>query len=53
MRSGVFSTVRRALELGRAVMAVPGPVTSAQSAGCHCLLQEQDVRLVTGVEDVV
>jgi DNA processing protein len=52
-RSGVFSTVRQSLELGRAVMAVPGPVTSAQSAGCHRLLQHEGVRLVTGVQDVV
>ncbi len=53
VRGGAFSTVRRALELGRAVMAVPGPITSAQSAGCHRLLQEEDVRLVTCVEDVL
>jgi len=53
MRSGTTSTVRRALELGRTVMAVPGPVTSAQSAGCHRLLQQEDVPLVTCVEDVL
>jgi len=53
VRSGTTSTVRRALELGRAVMAVPGPVTSAQSAGCHRLLQQGDVQLATGVQDVL
>jgi DNA processing protein len=53
VRSGTASTVRRAQELGRAVMAVPGPITSAQSVGCHRLLQQPGVRLVTGVEDVL
>ena len=52
-RSGVLSTVRWALELERPVMAVPGSVTSAQSAGCHRLLQQEGVRLVTCVEEVV
>lgn len=35
LRSGARSTVKHARELGRHVMAVPGPVTSALSAGCH------------------
>jgi DNA processing protein len=52
-RSGALSTARRARELGRALMAVPGPVTSAQSVGCHRLLQEEDARLVTRAEDVL
>lgn len=34
-RSGARQTVGRAERLGRAVMAVPGPVTSAMSVGCH------------------
>jgi len=53
IRSGTFSTVHRTRELGRPVMAVPGPVSSAQSAGCHHLLQRADVRLVTCVEDIL
>jgi DNA processing protein len=52
-RSGAASTARRTRQLGHALMAVPGPITSAQSAGCHRLLQEEDARLVTGVEDVL
>lgn len=39
-RSGSLSTAHHAAGLGRAVMAVPGPVTSAQSAGCHRLIAE-------------
>ncbi len=38
-RSGAQSTAHHALELGRSVGAVPGPVTSALSAGCHRLLR--------------
>ncbi|AXH94889.1 DNA-processing protein DprA [Ornithinimicrobium avium] len=35
LRSGARSTAREARDLGRHVMAVPGPVTSAMSSGCH------------------
>lgn len=53
LRSGSLSTAGRARDLHRHVMAVPGPVTSAQSAGCHALLRDGDVQLVTGVDDVL
>lgn len=33
VRSGALATARQALRMGRAVMGVPGPVTSAESAG--------------------
>jgi DNA processing protein len=39
-RSGASITAREAEELGRPVGAVPGPVTSAASAGCHRLLRD-------------
>ena len=54
-RSGALATARRALGLGRQVMAVPGPVTSAMSVGCHELLREREaeVLLVTGAAQVV
>ncbi len=41
-----------AAEQGREVMAVPGPVTSAGSAGVHFLLKE-GAKLVTNAEDVL
>jgi DNA processing protein len=41
-RSGALNTARHARDLRRAVMVVPGPVTSAASAGCHALLREWD-----------
>jgi DNA processing protein len=41
-RSGAMATANRATALGRPVMAVPGPVTSAMSVGCHELLRAGD-----------
>ncbi|CAN5380507.1 DNA-processing protein DprA [soil metagenome] len=38
-RSGSINTANHALALGRPVGAVPGPVTSAASAGCHQLIR--------------
>lgn len=52
LRSGSLITARRARELGRVTMGVPGPVTSALSAGVHRLLREEAL-LVTGAADVV
>jgi DNA processing protein len=53
VRSGALSTANRARDLSRHVMAVPGPVTSAMSAGCHALLREAEVSCVTGAADVI
>jgi DNA processing protein len=52
-RSGSLSTARHAAELGRPVLVVPGPVTSALSHGCHSLVIERRAELVTGVRDVL
>jgi DNA processing protein len=52
-RSGARNTARTTAVLGRVVMAVPGPVTSAASVGCHELLRSQHAVLVTRVEDVI
>jgi DNA processing protein len=54
IRSGALATGRQALRMGRPVMAVPGPVTSAESAGVHDLLRTRpDVTLVTRTAEVV
>jgi DNA processing protein len=45
-RSGAQATARRAQDLGRQVLVVPGPVTSAMSVGCHELLRDEDLRAV-------
>jgi DNA processing protein len=46
-----MSTARYARQLGRPVMAVPGPVTSEMSGGCHELIRSGAV-LVTSAADV-
>jgi DNA processing protein len=51
-RSGALNAARQARELGRPVMAVPGPVTSAQSAGCHQLIRDGHATCVTGTADI-
>lgn len=51
-RSGALNTAGHAAALGRALGAVPGPVTSAASVGCHRLLREYDARCITNTGDV-
>lgn len=52
VRSGAANTAAWARSLGRVVCAVPGPVTSASSAGCHALLRG-GAELVTRAADIV
>ncbi|MDT4892228.1 MAG: processing protein [Pseudonocardiales bacterium] len=54
-RSGALNTAHHCRSLGRPLMAVPGPVTSAMSVGCHALLRLEDepASLVTSVDDVL
>ena len=52
-RSGARNTVTWANELGRIVMAVPGPVTSATSVTPHRLIREAEAVLVTRAGDVL
>ncbi|MDQ0725586.1 DNA-processing protein DprA [Microbacterium sp. W4I20] len=51
-RSGSLNTAGHAAALGRPLGAVPGPVTSASSAGCHRLLREYDAQCVTSAAEV-
>lgn len=53
LRSGALTTASHAESLGRTVMAVPGPITSALSFGCHALLQDGRAHLVTSASDVL
>ncbi|MGB7449262.1 MAG: DNA-processing protein DprA [Ornithinimicrobium sp.] len=52
LRSGARSTVSAAVELCRPVGAVPGPVTSMVSAGCHEDLRAGRALLVTDAAEV-
>jgi len=52
-RSGSLRTARDAAELLRPVMAIPGPISSPSSEGCHRLIGERAAELVTSVADAV
>ncbi|TRZ86021.1 MAG: DNA-protecting protein DprA [Streptomycetaceae bacterium] len=52
-RSGSLRTARDAAELMRPVMAIPGPITSPTSEGCHRLIGERAAEVVTSVVDAV
>lgn len=52
-RSGARNTASAAVALGKVVLAVPGPVSSAMSIGCHELLRSGTAELVTSAADVL
>ncbi|MDQ0892621.1 DNA-processing protein DprA [Agromyces ramosus] len=52
IRSGSLNTAGHAAALGRPIGAVPGPVTSPASRGCHRLLREFDATCVVDAEQM-
>ncbi len=52
IRSGSLNTAGHAAALGRPLGAVPGPVTSPASAGCHRLLREFDAVCVVDADQM-
>jgi DNA processing protein len=52
-QSGTMTTALHDIGLGKPVMALPGPVTSAQSAGCHQLIRTGQATCVTDAADIL
>ncbi|MFW0790235.1 DNA-processing protein DprA [Gordonia sp. CPCC 205333] len=52
-RSGAANTAAWARKLGRPLGAVPGPVTSAMSVGCHRMVADGLAALVTTASEVM
>lgn len=53
VRSGAMNTANHALALRRHLGAVPGPVTSETSQGCHLLLRQGKAVCVTGADEMI
>ncbi|MET8158095.1 DNA-processing protein DprA [Sphaerisporangium sp. NPDC005289] len=53
LRSGALNTAAHAVALHRHLAAVPGPVTSEMSAGCHRLIRRAEAVCVTSARDVI
>lgn len=47
LRSGTINTVGAALEQGKDVYVVPGPITSPMSAGCNALIAQGATPIIT------
>lgn len=52
-RSGSLRTARDAAGINRKVMAIPGPINSPLSEGCHRLIGEGAAMICTGVNDAL
>jgi len=51
-KSGTLITARQAVEMGKEVFAVPGPITSPQSEGTAWLIQ-QGAKLIYKIDDIL
>lgn len=52
-KSGSIITAQAAEQLSRQVWAMPGPVSSLQSRGCHALIRAGQARLAETAQDVI
>jgi DNA processing protein len=53
VRSGARNTATTAAALGKVVLAVPGPITSVMSVGCHDLLRTGGALLAGSVAEIL
>ncbi|MGW0252397.1 DNA-processing protein DprA [Nocardia goodfellowii] len=53
LRSSSRITTERSVRIGRPVFAVPGPITSATSRGCHELIAARQAHCVTSTEQLI
>lgn len=53
VRSGARNTAATAAALGKTVLAVPGPITSAMSVGCHDLLRTGAATIAGSVAEIL
>jgi DNA processing protein len=51
--SGSIRTARDAAEIFRPVFAIPGPITSPLSNGCHRLIVERVAEIATSVDEII
>lgn len=51
-KSGALNTASQALDLGRVVAAVPGPIDCPTSAGCNALIRD-GAQVITTVDDAI
>lgn len=52
-KSGTQITVDYALEQGKEIFAVPGPIFSPLSQGTHSLIRDDNIKLVTDADDIM
>jgi DNA processing protein len=53
VRSGARNTAATAAALGKQLLAVPGPITSGQSVGCHDLLRTKTAEIGASVGQIL
>ncbi|MDH7514474.1 MAG: DNA-processing protein DprA [Bacteroidota bacterium] len=53
VKGGAVITAHTALDQNREVFAVPGPIFSSTSDGCHMLIRRGIAHLCTGLEDIL
>jgi DNA processing protein len=51
--SGSIRTARNAAEIFRPVFAIPGPITSVLSEGCHRLISERIADIATSFDEII